>query len=58
MQTQRIDIFPEQPPALDAVFDEERHTTAARKRLQTNRARSGKNVQNARAVQTFRIGVA
>lgn len=58
MQTQRIDIFPEQSPALDAVFDEERHTTAARKRLQANRARSGKNVQNARAVQTFRIGVA
>ena len=58
VQAERIDILPEQRPALDAVFDKKRMATAARNGFEADRARAGEQIENPGAVDAFRIGMA
>ena len=46
MQAERIDVFPEKRPALDAVFDEERMAAAARDGFETDCAGAGKEIED------------
>ncbi len=54
-KAERLDVFPEKPATLDAVFDEEDVSAAARGGLQADRAGSGKDVHHPGAVDSLWI---
>nr|CAI0336319.1 hypothetical protein SHINE37_40173 [Rhizobiaceae bacterium] len=54
---ERLDVGMQEPPALDALFDEEHRARAARQRLQADGAGAGEEIEHARAVERFGIGV-
>ncbi len=58
MQAQGLDVFPQQAAAFDTVFDEQRRAATTRQRLHANSAGTGEEIEDTRAVQHIRMGVA
>ncbi|MNE35671.1 hypothetical protein D3C80_1294460 [compost metagenome] len=57
VQTKCVNIFPQQTTAFNAIFNKKGNTTASRQGLKTNGTRASKHIENARAIQRFRIGM-
>src|SRR5690606_20284837 len=57
LQAERVDIFPKQAAALDTVLYEKHRLAAARQSLQPDRARAGEQVDHARSIEAFGIGM-